>query len=72
MAMIRKTYRVEGMHCTSCAMSVDFALEDLEGVQASKTSYATSTADVTFDDAVVDEAAVLAAIREAGYAPVPA
>lgn len=72
MSTVHRTYRVEGMHCTSCAMSVDFALEDLDGVEASKTTYATATAEVTFDDSIVDEAAVLAAIRNAGYAPAPA
>lgn len=72
MGTIHKTYRVQGMHCTSCAMSVDFALEDVEGVESSKTSYADSTADVAFDDARVTEDAILAAIQAAGYTAVPA
>jgi len=72
MGTIHKTYRVEGMHCTSCAMSVDFTLEDLEGVESAKTSYAASTAEVTFDDQQVTEAAILAAIQAAGYSATPA
>lgn len=72
MATIHRTYRVEGMHCTSCAMSVDFALEDVEGVESSKTTYATATAEVAYDEARVDEAAILDAIRAAGYVPTPA
>lgn len=72
MGTINKTYRVEGMHCTSCAMSVDFALEDLEGIESSKTSYATSTAEVAYDDERVSEGAILAAIQAAGYTATPA
>ena len=33
---------IEGMHCTSCAMNIDGALEDTEGVFNSETSYAKS------------------------------
>ncbi len=33
------TLKIGGMHCTSCAMNIDFELEDLEGVLDSHTNY---------------------------------
>jgi cation transport ATPase len=32
------TFRVEGMHCGSCALLIDDALEDLPGVRSTLTS----------------------------------
>ena len=32
--------QIQGMHCSSCAMNIDFDLEDLDGVKSAKTSYA--------------------------------
>lgn len=60
-------YAIEGMHCTSCAMNIDGALEDLPGVVSADTSYAKSTTKVVFDPEKVSPDAVLGAIKEAGY-----
>lgn len=37
---MKVTLAIEGMHCTSCAMTIDEELEDLPGVKRAKTSYA--------------------------------
>ena len=68
----RQTLRIAGMHCASCAMAIDLALEDLAGVAEARTSYARGTTEVAFEARRVDLAALVAAIREAGYAAVPA
>ena len=61
------TLRIADMHCASCAMAIDFELEDLPGVTEARTSYARATTEVTFDPARVDLEAIVAAIREVGY-----
>jgi copper chaperone CopZ len=43
------TLQIVGMHCTSCAMNIDFELEDLDGVQSANTNYAKAITKVTFD-----------------------
>ena len=43
------TLQIVGMHCTSCAMNIDFELEDLDGVQSANTNYAKAVTKVTFD-----------------------
>lgn len=65
--MVKQTFRVEGMHCTSCALNIDEELEELPGIKSSKTSYARQETKVEFDEKVVNEPAIVAAIAKAGY-----
>lgn len=65
--MVKKTFQVEGMHCTSCALSVDEELEELEGIKTSRTSYARQSTEVEFDERLVDEAKIIATVEKAGY-----
>jgi len=58
--------KIDGMHCTSCAMNIDGELEDL-GVTSSKTSYAKSQIEVSFDPDVVTEEAIKRTITDLGY-----
>ena len=59
--------KIEGMHCTSCAMNIDFDLEDLEGVTNVKTSYAREETEVEFDDEKVEINQVLTTVEQTGY-----
>ena len=58
---------VEGMHCGACAMHVDDALEDLEGVHSSKTSFARARVKVDYDPERVSAEQLREAIVAAGY-----
>lgn len=59
--------KIEGMHCTSCAMCIDMDLEDLEGVCNCKTSYAKAETEVEFDPEKVSEEQILQTIKKSGY-----
>ena len=48
-------------------MNIDDALEELPGVEASKTSYARAMAEVTFDPAQVSRETIIQTIRGTGY-----
>ena len=65
--MTRRTLRIQGMHCISCAMAIDMDLEELPGVKEAKTSFARSTTEVVFDPAEVAIETIVRCIREAGY-----
>lgn len=65
--IVKKKLKVAGMHCTSCAMNIDFDLEDLEGVKFSKTSYAKQESEVEFDEEKVQLPEVLSQIQKTGY-----
>ena len=60
-------FHVFGLHCASCAMKIDSALEDMIGVFESKTHYAKAKTEVTFDPHKVKENVLRKTIQELGY-----
>ena len=67
MSIVKKKLKIEGMHCTSCAMSIDFDLEDLAGVKSAKTSYAKEETEVEFDESKVQLPEIVTQIKKTGY-----
>jgi len=67
--MTKKTYTVEGMHCTSCAMVIESDLEDA-GVKAI-CSYAKQTLVAEFDEKKVSEKNIADVVKNAGYKILP-
>lgn len=63
--MIRKQYKVEGMHCTSCAMVIEGELEDV-GVKAT-CHYAKAQLTVEFDEEKVSEQNIKQVVGVVGY-----
>lgn len=61
--------KIEGMHCSSCAMSIDFELEDLEGVEQANTSFAKQETEIVFDGKKVSLRQILEQIKANGYTP---
>lgn len=55
------------MHCSSCAMSIDFDLEDLTGVKGAKTSYAKQETEVEFEEEKIGEREIVNQINKTGY-----
>lgn len=64
--MVKKTYKVLGMHCTSCPLIIESDLEDA-GVKAS-CNYAKETLDVEYDESCVTKETVEKVVTTAGYA----
>jgi copper chaperone len=64
------TYRVDGMTCGHCTVAVTEEVTKVAGVAAVDADLDTKLVRVSGND--VDEAAVVAAIDEAGYAAVAA
>ncbi|MCX6418139.1 MAG: cation transporter [Actinobacteria bacterium] len=65
--MATSTYTVTGMTCDHCVSAVTQELSDITGV--TKVSIDLASGQVTVEsDAAVDQAAVAAAVDEAGYA----
>lgn len=59
--------KVEGMTCQSCPYQVKSALKRVEGVISASASLETREAEVTFDDAVTNIAALTQATTNAGF-----
>jgi len=61
------TFKIRGMHCVSCAMNIDDALEDLDGVFNSSTSYPKQKTSVLFDPLKIDVKKMKTEIAKQGY-----
>jgi copper chaperone len=70
--MQTKTYSVPGIHCGHCEVAVTRELEHVSGVRAIDVDLETKLVTVGGDG--LDDAALVAAIDEAGYdaEPIPA
>ncbi|MFC4377324.1 heavy-metal-associated domain-containing protein [Nocardia halotolerans] len=65
--MTTQVFRIEGMHCGSCALLIDDTLEDLPGVRSTRTSMRKARTTVDIDPAVTSPDQVILAIGELGY-----
>ena len=63
--MTKKTFKIGGMHCTSCALMIESDLEDA-GVRA-VCNYAKQTLDVEFDEKKIGEKTIKDVVAKAGY-----
>lgn len=62
------TIQILGMHCASCAINIDFELEDIEGVKEAKTEYGKQQSTIIVEPgAVVPRQQILDVITKLGY-----
>jgi copper ion binding protein len=69
--MMKKTFRVEGMSCSSCPMKVEGIEDDLPGIKQVSASYQKGNMVVEFDETKVSEAQIVAAVAKRGYQALP-
>lgn len=65
--MVKKTFRVEDMHCANCAMKIEGIEDELNGVKQVSASYHKQQVVVEFDESKVGPAEIVAAIKKKGY-----
>lgn len=58
--------KLSGLHCSSCAVDIDLALEELPSVEAT-TSYAKSETKLTYDPKLTSLDKIKSIITELGY-----
>jgi copper chaperone len=64
-------FRVEGMHCGSCALLIDETLDELAGVSRSQTTVKPGRSTVELDVSQTSPQHVVSAIEELGYRASP-
>lgn len=67
MSLTKATLKLEGMHCSACAMNIDFDIEDLDGIKSVKTSYARQECQVEYDASLVSLDQIIDQINQTGY-----
>src|SRR3989338_7698432 len=63
----RVTFRLSGMHCTSCAGIITKSLKKLPGIAEAQVSFTSEKALVSFDPHQTSESTIIAQIKKAGY-----
>jgi P-type Cu+ transporter len=66
------TFKIDGMHCTSCSMNIDGELEETEGVISANTNYPKSKTVITYNPAKVNSNKLKEVIESLDYKAVEA
>ena len=61
------TFKVEGMHCSGCASTIQALLQHNDGVDKASASFDAGEARVCYDAAAVSEERLVAVIEQAGF-----
>lgn len=65
--MVKREFHIKGMHCESCAVEIREQLELTAGVHKVDVTFNGKTANVDFDDGVVQEQTLVKKIQDLGY-----
>ncbi|MGH3092189.1 MAG: heavy-metal-associated domain-containing protein [Gaiellaceae bacterium] len=66
-----ETIHVAGIRCERCVMRLGAALEKLEGLESARASLM-GDVSLSWDDERVEREAIVAALAQAGFRPLPA
>lgn len=65
--MKKEIFRIKGMHCASCAMTIEKAISKLPGIKLSQANFAAETLLAEFDEKEVSPNVLRDAVRAVGY-----
>ena len=65
--MIKRNFKVEGMHCASCASSVESMLDSMGGVNRAQVNFADESVFVEYDKEKVAPSRMKEAVQKIGY-----
>lgn len=64
---MRAEFHIKGMHCESCAVDIKETLEATAGVHKADVTFNGKTANVDFDESVVQQSTLIKKIQDLGY-----
>jgi len=64
---MKKNFKIIGMHCASCAQTIEKSLKKISGVSDAQVNYATEGSAVEFDENITSVEKIAKAIEETGY-----
>lgn len=60
-------WKVLGMHCSGCAVGIEFMLSTKAGVKKAKVDYKTMGLNIVFDPKKIKEGDIIKSIENLGY-----
>ena len=70
-AVAKTTLCITGMHCASCAGTIEAGLKKYRGVKDAVVNFASEKATITHQPSVIDEKTLISAITKIGYQATP-
>jgi copper chaperone CopZ len=67
----KKVFQVLDMHCSSCAMRLEGLEDTIMGVKRISASYQKGQMQVEYDETIVSDDQILAAVKRLGYQAKP-
>lgn len=64
---MRATFTIPNMICPACVIHLEELEDELDGVLSIQANYKKQRMDVEFDEAIISEQAIRAAVLELGY-----
>ncbi|MEK7145248.1 MAG: heavy metal translocating P-type ATPase [Patescibacteria group bacterium] len=64
---MKTTYKIRGMHCTSCVLTIERALGKTAGVRSVSVNFASESALIEFDENAVSESDLVKVVESVGY-----
>ncbi len=65
----KKTFKIEGMSCASCAANVEKSLNKVKGVEKASVNFANKSAQVDYDKNKTNEKELFGSVIKSGYTP---
>lgn len=63
----KKIFGVSGMHCASCALTIEHALKKVAGVENAQVNFGTEKVSVSYDPTVAPDETLKKAVKSVGY-----
>jgi copper chaperone CopZ len=65
--MIKKTFTIKDMHCSSCVMRIEGIEDDLPGIRRISASYQKQQMVIEYDEEAINEGQIIKAVEKLGY-----
>ena len=65
--MAKQVFRVKGMHCSGCVMTLEGLEDELTGIRSLKVSLHKQRAEIDYDEKKISEEAIRRAFEREGY-----
>jgi copper chaperone CopZ len=65
--MIKKTFTIKDMHCSSCVMRIEGIEDVLPGIRRISASYQKQQMVIEYDEEAINEGQIIKAVEKLGY-----
>jgi Cu+-exporting ATPase len=65
--MVKKTFKLSGMHCASCAASIEQAVKKIPGISAANVNFVNENLYAEFDEKLATVEKIIEAVKKAGF-----